>query len=796
MTMPAIKFPTSYFAFIPKKPNLQPKQSMKHRHVLSLGFAALTIIASALFPPCLVAQEAAQQKRVNDTSSSDEVITLEEFQIIANAIQDTYIATEATAGTRTGDKILNIPYSIQVFTEDFINDFQLFSDDDMLAYVSAATTNTGTSTGIRVRGFNALVTRDGFQYAMPGTPSNTLQTEIIKGPLSTLYGRATPGGIINKTSRRPSLKPKYSASGTYGTDNFLRYNATGSGPLIQDKLYYFAYAEYQRAKPAHENYIDGNEKLYFGLSLLYKFAKTTSLSATFEYQPEYTQDASGGIILLPPSGSSFPVDVPYITGSPTKGVRSWEGINDFSAYGPQNDRKAEYYGLNLLFEHRINQTLSFRAAFQSYTKDTNKDRWSGGNQFRYSSSGIYAGTSDRRPFRQHQIEKNYAGQMDFLAKFKTDEVTHRILAAVDFASFNRDDLQLLGAYTSGGTGPDQLPTTFAGKRPTLGRVDGQWTDEPVNTGGYGEYNFDNLVTKNADFTWEKFTAGALLSYRASMLNDKLAAMASGRLDYYDDTYDNSRMGRASGTLSDTALTYSLGVNYKILGETLLIYSSISSGFEPTSTVDDGIDELVPPEESFGYEAGFKGSLNAGRAGYTISFYVIDLNNVRSKNPDFVAAGQGIPRYSRNNKESAKGIDANCFIRPFPDLTLQAALGYTDSNTDESADAFALGQPTPYVAKWNGSLVVRYEIPQWHITTGLGMRAQSEYLANYETSTINSVWRPRIFLADYFISYKWKSGRATHKLALNFSNITNEQYYTNVGRLNYGFKNRLTYSLNF
>lgn len=775
---------------------------MKPQHGPSFGVTALVFATSVMLSHSAGAQQFTKTRPAAETSSSrsseEEVITLEEFQVATGTLQDAYIATEATAGTRTGDKIINIPLSIQVFTEDFINDFQLFSDDDVLAYVSAATTNTGTSTGIRVRGFNALVTRDGFQYAMPGTPSNTLQTEIIKGPLSTLYGRATPGGIINKTSRRPSLRSKYSASATYGTDDFLRYNATGSGPLIKDKLYYYAYAEYQRSKYPNENYIKGNEKFYFGLSFLYKFAKNTSLTATFEYQPERTQDAAPGIILLPPTGTgaSFPADLPYLQGTPTKGIRAWQGVGAYSAYGPQSSRKADYYGLNLLFEHRINQILSFRAAFQTYSKVTDKDRWSGGDQYRYAANGIYAGTNDRRPFRQHQDEKNYAGQLDLLAKFQTEGVTHRILAAVDSASFSRDDLQLLGAYTTNGTGPDQLPTAFVGRRLTLGRVAGQWTDEPINTGGYGEYNFDNLRSKNADYTWEKFTAGALVSYRASMLNDRLAFMASGRLDYYDDTYDNSRMSRASGTLSDSTLTYSFGVNYKILGEKLLTYASISTGFDPSSTVDDGIDKLVPPEESFGYEAGFKGNFIEGKAGYTVSFYVIELDNVRSNNPDFVAAGQGIPRYSVNSKNSAQGMDASFFVKPLPNLTLQGALGYTDSNTDKADDTFAVGQPLQYVAKWNGSLTVRYEIPQWRITTGLGMRARNGYLANYETATINALTRPGLFLADYFINYRWKWGKATHKLALNLSNLTDEQYYTNTGRLNFGFESRFTYNLNF
>src|SRR5688572_20784513 len=105
---------------------------MKPHHGLPFGVGALIFATTALFSQFAIAQTPAP------TSSSDEVITLSEFQVTAEDLDNTYIATEAIAGTRTGDKIINIPFSIQVFTEDFVNDFQLFNDDDLLGYVSAA----------------------------------------------------------------------------------------------------------------------------------------------------------------------------------------------------------------------------------------------------------------------------------------------------------------------------------------------------------------------------------------------------------------------------------------------------------------------------------------------------------------------------------------------------------------------------------------------------------------------------------------------------------------------------------
>jgi outer membrane receptor for ferric coprogen and ferric-rhodotorulic acid len=395
--------------------------------------------------------------------------------------------------------------------------------------------------------------------------------------------------------------------------------------------------------------------------------------------------------------------------------------------------------------------------------------------------------------------------MDLLARFKTGAITHRVLAAVDISDFARPLTQTLGAYSSaldGGqdklsTNPDS-PYYYAGKRLSFR----PGSSLPVNDGGYGWYGnaFENIKTLNADYNWKKFTAGALVSYRASLWRDRLAIMASLRYDYFDDLYDNKMPGKADGTLNGSGITYSFGENLKIIGESLLAYISVSTGFEPINTVDDGIDKIVPPQKSFGAECGFKGDLGNGKAGYTISFYEVELQNVRSNNPDFEAAGGAgngvVSRYNTGNLNTAKGIDASFFFRPARNLTLQGAVGRTASVTNKADDPFALGMPLQYVSKWNGSLVVRYEIPRWNVVTGVGMRAQTRFLCNYATSTINDLWRPGLFLADAFVNYKFKWGKTTHKIALNLSNITNKKYYTNTGRLNYGFEGRLSYNFNY
>ncbi|MDR1789734.1 MAG: hypothetical protein LBR12_05265, partial [Opitutaceae bacterium] len=110
------------------------------------------------------------------TSPDDEVVTLQEFQVTSEKISGGYIATEATAGTRFAAKINELPYSVESFTQEMVEDFQLFTDEDMMAFVGGATPATGDTT-MRIRGFTVTRTRDGFKFALPGSPSNTKSTE-------------------------------------------------------------------------------------------------------------------------------------------------------------------------------------------------------------------------------------------------------------------------------------------------------------------------------------------------------------------------------------------------------------------------------------------------------------------------------------------------------------------------------------------------------------------------------------------------------------------------------------------
>lgn len=744
------------------------------------------ILTTAVFAAAIFSQAAAAE--ANDADDG-EIITLEEFSVSSAALKDTYIAPEATGGTRTGEKIINIPYSIQVFTEDFINDFQLFDEEDIFPFIGGATGHTGEiASETRVRGFKTLQTRDGFSRSIPSTPSNTLQTEIIKGPLSTLYGRASPGGIVNKISRRPRQKSSIFTSATYGTDDYLRASLRSTGALApaftKKKLFYYAYYEYRHTETT-EDFIE-MDKHFLGFSLLYKFNKNTSLYLTGEYQPERSVEGSGGAIWRAASGNT----------AANPGIRGWTGIGSFAQrWAPDSFRDCDYMGVNALFEHRINTTWAARAALQGYRKDTYKERWSGATVF-YDSTRTF---SSRNPYLRDDLENSYSAQVDLLANFKTNAITrmdHRLLLAADAFYFRHSSLEKQ---------TDDVTIAVDPLIPDACRylsIDADYGDRNV----FIPFDFSLLRHHYSDFLRHRRSYGAFASYRLSLHKARLALMGSGRYDYIDDSLDNHVTGEKS-TGSEGKFTYSVGLNYYILGEKFLLYASASTAFLPPGTVDRGLGALVKPQTSSGIEFGFKGATPNSTLGYTVSFYKIRLENVAIENDDFyenIHLGSGtVPEYLTDNEFEVKGIDASIFIKPADGLVIQATLGYTDSlTTGENDDAN--GRPMERVSKWNGSLITRYAFTHGLFegtSVGIAATCQSEYIAYHENTSSNTpeVVRPGLFLLNAFVSYEWKMGRYgkyTHKLALNGSNILDKEYYYRNGRAARGAEARITYTLKF
>lgn len=104
------------------------------------------------------------------------------------------------------------------------------------------------ATNTYIDGVLALdVTGNGFQLM------DVERIEILRGPQGTLYGRNAMGGVINITTKAPKNKQEGFAEISLGNQGLQRYGVGFKIPLIKNKLYFGATAQYQKYNGFYTN---------------------------------------------------------------------------------------------------------------------------------------------------------------------------------------------------------------------------------------------------------------------------------------------------------------------------------------------------------------------------------------------------------------------------------------------------------------------------------------------------------------------------------------------------------------
>jgi outer membrane receptor protein involved in Fe transport len=535
---------------------------------------------------------------VNAASPSDEIITLDEFSVSASSLKDDYIVTESTSGTRLAEKIVNLPYNVEVITDRMIEDFMLFDQNDLLSFVGSAAPvpdsgNPDDGFAGKIRGFTTLVLRNGFRDRMPVAPSNMQQVDIIKGPLSTLYGQSQPGGFINEVSKRPMTSTHASLTSHLGTDADFRLSGAATGPVPGiPKLFYRAFVDYF-SRNGRIGYVDFEEswRLFSGISFLYQFQKNTSLTATLQYQPLWNTN----------TGTTLNTrDARYWIEHPNLDTKlRYGGINEIMGttnlwYADNNERTVNFSGLNLLFEHRISPVFSTRAVLQGSYRDADSTRWDAGTTLylydpyydpalaasnpeltrSYTGLAVYNSTqlnslqsitlpngtagqtglfnsytyngnwNARTPVIQDNSEKRLAAQIELTAQVRRNHATHKLFLALDASTVKTDEKTLSYTTDTGALDLDLATTGAVLHRNEDGSITNGNASKRAN--GINNYHNSHIPTDlrayklNINTSYTQNTAGALASYRLSTLRDHLAFTASARFDCFDHKIVNHK----------------------------------------------------------------------------------------------------------------------------------------------------------------------------------------------------------------------------------------------------------------
>ena len=208
------------------------------------------VAASWLALPALSLAQTAPKPPPTDVAASNagDPVTLSVFEVSAEKDLG-YVASTAMSGTRTNEKLENLPNSISVMTQEFLQDLALNSYFDAVDFamsaeniandlgtVGAVVGNRGGNQ-VNIRGLATVrQLRDGFPWYLSTDTYNTERIEFSRGPGGLAYGDVDAGGIINIASKRATFQQRGSAQVRYDNFGTQRYSINYNHPLVPGRL--------------------------------------------------------------------------------------------------------------------------------------------------------------------------------------------------------------------------------------------------------------------------------------------------------------------------------------------------------------------------------------------------------------------------------------------------------------------------------------------------------------------------------------------------------------------------------
>ncbi|KHL74215.1 TonB-dependent receptor [Pseudomonas putida] len=347
-------------------------------------------------------------------------LQLEPISIDATASQSAfapvegYFTSNASSATKTDRPILETAQSISVVTAEQIADRKVDRVEDAVAYTAGV--RVGASgldprfDMISIRGFETTMGADfldGLRQPGSGWLSlyqteayNLERIEVLKGPSSVMYGQISPGGMVNRVSKRPGLLANNEVQIQSGNYNHQQGQFDLGGKLNESgDLLYRVVGVYRDA----ENYIEqlNNDVRMIAPSLTWQIDPDTSLTLLAQYQERETA-ASPMLYQQGEHLSNF-----------------WQG----DEYFDKLQQRQWTFGYE--FEHTFNDTFSFQQNLRYGQVDTT-------NQYLQPYQEREGHILDRDAIGVYEDMSSVSADTRLVSRFATGPLHHTLLTGVDY----------------------------------------------------------------------------------------------------------------------------------------------------------------------------------------------------------------------------------------------------------------------------------------------------------------------------------------------------------------------------
>lgn len=655
---------------------------------------------------------------------------------------DGFVATRGSTGTKTDTPLLETPQSISVITRDRIDRQAANRLDETLRYSAGVRSDYGgavvAADNIFIRGQFANTYLDGlrntpFSYfgIMAAEPYGLERVEVLKGPVSVLYGQNQPGGMINMISKRPTEDARGEAQLSLGTQSHRQAAFDVSGPLDAEGAILGRFVGLGRLADGNVEYTD-DDRLLLAPSVTLKPDEGTYLTVLGSYQKN---------------------NALAVTNYP------WAAVNGTSPYGrmpmerflgePDFDRETqEQINFGYEFFHEFNADWSFKQNVR-YSNFENQENYLARNSGLLFSPQTGGNTAIARNWQfRHAFGDTVGIDNQLNGKFETGAIGHDVLFGFDYAwsRATRDE--------KWGTGP-RIENIFA---PTYGSpIDfsrwNTWVDAETTTNQFGLYAQDQIEYENWRLT---------LGLRHDWVSAKVDDLWNGD----PGIPTNPKTATALQDSDWSALTGRAGLTY-VFDSGIAPYVSYSESFNPV-VGEDRFGKAFEPEKSRQYEVGVKFQPEGWDGFFTVSAFDLTRVNVTTADP------ADITKSAQIGEVRSRGLEFEAVAELTDGLSLIGAYTYLNSEVTKATaeGSYATeGKQLIRVPGHMASLWLDYQVEAGPLE-GLGVAGGVRYTGASWGDALNTFKVPSYTLFDAALSYDFgKRNPELNGLSANL-NVTN------------------------
>ncbi len=642
----------------------------------------------------------------------------------ANAVKG-YQAKTNTTAVKTDTKLIDLPQSLTVITQDLIKDQNMQSIADTIRYVPGVGIAQGegnrdtpifrgnsSTSDMYVDGI-----RDDVQYFRD--LYNIERVDVLKGPNAMVFGRGGSGGLINRASKMADWSNTHEMNVQFGS--FDKYRLTGDfDHAINDSFAVRLTSMWENARSYRNGFAAGR----WGVNPTVAWRPSDQTKVTLGYE-HYEDDRTADRGISSFKGRPVATDASTFFGDPD---RSPAGVTVDS--------------FNALIDHDFGNGVALR----------NRTRYAIYDKFYqniFPGAVNPAGTQVAiSAYNNATQRENFFNQTDWTFALDTGPFKHKLLTGMEFGRQETDNFRNTGYFTHVG--------------PNATSVNVSLTD-PIYKGNIA---FRQSATDADNHGVATIAAGYVQDQIE--LSKHWQAIMGLRYDRFEVDFRNNRNGQNFSAYDDLVSPRG-GLIYKPFDDNFSLYANYSIAYVPRAGEQLASlavsNQALKPEKFRNYELGAKWDITPDLS-TTLAFFQLDRLNAIATDPNnptvsFLLDGQ-----------RTRGIELGANGNLTDAWKVIGGYAYQNAEFTKSLSANApAGNTLAQVPEHTFSLWNRYDITQqWGV--GLG----SVYRSRMYAATDNAVTLPGFLRLDAAVYYK---PTKNIQLQVNIENLLDKEYYASA-----------------